>query len=211
MFGRIAGLPSDGVPYPLFALAGLLPWQLFSTALSGSANSVVSSAGLLTKVYFPRLILPLSTIIVALADLGISFGILLLMMLFYRFAPDWRIVFLPAFVALGVLAAVGPALLMSAMNVKYRDFRYVIPFVVQLGLYVSPVGFTSAIVSPRWRLAYSINPMVGVIDGFRWCLLHGQAKLYIPGFLVSLGITAAFLWIGIRYFRESEKTFADVV
>lgn len=212
LFGRLAKMPSDGdTPYPLLVFAGMLPWFLFSTILSEASNSLVGNANLIGKVYFPRLIVPAASIVVALVDAAITFVLLLLMMVWFRFLPDWRIVFLPAFVLLAVLASLGPALLMTAMNVKYRDFRYIIPFVLQFGLYVSPVGFSSATVPDRWRLLYSLNPAVGVIDGFRWCLLGGQAQLYWPGFLASLGVVAAFLWAGIAYFRHTERSFADLL
>ena len=210
-FGRLAGVPSDGLPYPVFAFCALLPWQLFAHALTESSNSLVGSQNLITKVYFPRLIVPTATIVVALVDFLISFCILVLLMVWYRFMPDWRILLLPLFVLLAFCASVGPALWIAALNVKYRDFRYVIPFVVQLGLYVSPVGFSSSVVPEQWRLLYSLNPMVGVIDGFRWCILGGQSELYGPGLAVSIVVTAFFLWFGIHQFRKMEKSFADVV
>lgn len=212
LFGRLARMPSDGdAPYPVMVFAGMLPWFLFSTILSEASNSLVSNANLIGKVYFPRLIVPAASIVVALVDAAVTFVLLLLLMLWFGFLPDWRIAFLPAFVLLAVLASLGPALLMTAMNVKYRDFRYIIPFVLQFGLYVSPVGFSSAAVPEQWRLLYSLNPVVGVIDGFRWCLLGGQAQLYMPGFLASLGVVAAFLWAGIAYFRRTERSFADLL
>lgn len=212
LFGRLAKMPSDGdAPYPVMVFAGMLPWFLFSTILSEASNSLVSNANLIGKVYFPRLIVPAASIVVALVDAAVTFVLLLLLMLWFGFLPDWRIAFLPAFVLLAVLASLGPALLMTAMNVKYRDFRYIIPFVLQFGLYVSPVGFSSAAVPEKWRLLYSLNPVVGVIDGFRWCLLGGQAQLYMPGFLASLGVVAAFLWAGIAYFRRTERSFADLL
>jgi lipopolysaccharide transport system permease protein len=172
---------------------------------------MVGNANLIGKVYFPRLIVPAATIAVALVDFAITFVLMLLMMVYFRFMPDWRILFLPFFILLAVLASLGPALLMTAMNVKYRDFRYVIPFVLQFGLYVSPVGFASKAVPAQWRLLYNLNPAVGVIDGFRWCLLGGQAQLYMPGFLASLVVVAALLWIGVAYFRKTERTFADLL
>ncbi len=212
VFGRIAKLPTDGAtPYPILVFAGMLPWFLFSTILSDASASLVGNANLIGKVYFPRLIVPAATIAVALVDFAISFAMLLALMIWFRFAPDWRILLLPAFVLLAVLASLGPALLMTAMNVKYRDFRYVIPFVLQFGLYVSPVGFSTKVVPAQWRLLYSLNPAVGVIDGFRWCLLGGQAHLYLPGFALSLAVVAAFLWAGVAYFRRTERTFADLL
>jgi lipopolysaccharide transport system permease protein len=212
IFSRLAKMPSDGsAPYPVMVFAGMLPWFLFSTILSDASNSLVSNSNLIGKVYFPRLIVPAATIAVALADFAISFVILAAMMVWFHFLPDWRVVFLPAFLLLGVLASLGPALLLTAMNVKYRDFRFIIPFVLQFGLYVSPVGFSSKVVPDRWRLLYSLNPAVGAIDGFRWSLLGGEAQLYWPGFLASLGVVAAFLWLGVWYFRKTERTFADLL
>jgi lipopolysaccharide transport system permease protein len=212
IFGEIAKLPTEGAaPYPIMVFAGMLPWALFSAILSEGSNSLVTNANLIGKVYFPRLIVPASTVVVALVDFAITLVLLAVMMLIFQFAPDWRIIFLPGFVILAVLAALGPALLMTAMNVKYRDFRYIIPFVLQFGLYVSPVGFASSVIPEQWRLLYSLNPIVGVVDGFRWCLLGGQSELYWPGFLASLVMVALFLWWGIAYFRKTEKTFADLI
>jgi lipopolysaccharide transport system permease protein len=212
VFGRLARMPTEGdAPYPLLVFAGMLPWFLFSTILSDASSSLVSNANLIGKVYFPRLIVPAATIVVALVDFAITFALMLLMMAYFRFMPDWRLVFLPAFILLAVLASLGPALWMTAMNVKYRDFRYVIPFVLQFGLYVSPVGFASKAVPAQWRLLYSLNPAVGVIDGFRWCVLGGRAQLYLPGFAASLAVVAAFLWLGVAYFRKTERTFADLL
>ena len=212
IFSRVAKLPSDGgAPYPVMVFAGMLPWFLFSTILSEASNSLVTNANLIGKVYFPRLIVPCATVAVALVDFGITLVMLAGMMAIYRVVPDWRILFLPAFIILAVLASLGPALWMTAMNVKYRDFRYLIPFVLQFGLYVAPVGFSSRVVPAEWRLLYSLNPVVGVIDGFRWCLLGGRADLYWPGFLGSVAVVFALLWIGIAYFRKTERTFADLL
>jgi lipopolysaccharide transport system permease protein len=212
LFGQLAKFPSDGkAPYALMVLAGLLPWSFFSTALADASNSLVSNANLISKVYFPRLIVPIATVMVAFVDFLISFGILLGLMIWYSFAPGWQVLLLPAFVAIAIFASLGIGLWMTALNVKYRDFRYVIPFIVQLGLYVSPVGFSSSIIPEKWRLLYSLNPMVGVIDGFRWCLLGGQSQLYLPGLGLSLCVTAYFLWLGIRQFRKLERSFADLI
>ena len=212
IFGRVAKLPSEGAaPYPLMVTVGALVWTLFSTILSEASASLVINSNLIGKVYFPRLIVPSATVVVAMADAGITLVLLFGLMAFYGFAPDWRIIFLPLFALLTVLAALGPALLMAAMNVKYRDFRYVIPFVIQFGAYVSPVGYTSNVVPADLRLLYSLNPVVGAIDGMRWCLLHGEATLYLPGFFASLGVVAMFLWLGVVYFRATERTFADLV
>lgn len=212
VFGRIANLPSDGVtPYPLMVFAGMLPWTFFSTGLSEASSSLVGNANLITKVYFPRLIVPTASIVVAFVDFLVSFAILVGMLVWYRFAPGWEIALLPAFVVFAFAASIGPALWITALNVKYRDFRYVIPFIIQLGLYVSPVGFSSHVVPPHWRLLYSVNPMVGVIDGFRWCILGGESDLYLSGLAVSTGVAAFLLWFGIRRFRRTEASFADLI
>jgi len=212
IFGRIAHLPADGTaPYPLMVFAGILPWTFFSSGLSEASNSLINNANLISKVYFPRLIVPTATVVVAFVDFLISFFILILLMAWYQFLPDWRMLILPAFVLLAFFASIGPALWITALNVKYRDFRYVIPFIVQFGLYVSPVGFSSNVVPEQWRLLYSLNPMVGVIDGFRWCILGGQSEFYVPGLLMSVGVTAFFLWFGIQRFRKMEKSFADMI
>lgn len=212
VFGRIAKLPSEGgAPYSVMVFAAMLPWFLFSTILGEASNSLISSANLISKVYFPRIIIPSASAVVALLDFTINLAILLGLMLWYGALPGWRIIFLPGFVALATLTSLGPALLITALNVKYRDFRYIVPFVVQLGLYVSPVGFSSAIVPANWRLWYSLNPMVGVIDGFRWCLLGRDSALDPTGFLLSLGVVALFLWGGVVYFRRTERSFADLI
>jgi len=212
IFGSIAGLPADGnAPYALMVFAGILPWTFFSTGLSEASNSMINNANLISKVYFPRLIVPIATIVVAFVDFLISFGILLLLMGWYRYMPAWRIVALPVFVSLAIFATIGPSLWIASLNVKYRDFRYVIPFIVQFGLYISPVGFSSSVVPERWRLLYSLNPMVGVIDGFRWCILGGQSTLYPTELLVSIAVIAFFLWFGVRQFRNMEKSFADLI
>jgi len=212
IFGSVAGLPSDGAtPYALMVFAGMLPWTLFSTALSDASNSLVSNANLISKVYFPRMIVPLATIVASLMDFLISFLILILMMMFYQYWSGWQILMLPVFVLLALLASLGPSLWIASLNVKYRDFRYIIPFIVQFGLYVSPVGFSSGVVPEEWRFLYSLNPMVGVIDGFRWCVLGGGSPIYWPGFWLSLVVVGFFLWLGIRTFRKTERTFADII
>jgi lipopolysaccharide transport system permease protein len=212
IFGRIAQLPTDGnAPYALMVFAGILPWTFFSTGLSEASNSLINNTNLISKVYFPRLIVPIATVVVAFVDFLISFCILLVLMGWYRFVPDWRMLVLPVLVLLAFFASVGPSLWIASLNVKYRDFRYVIPFIVQFGLYVSPVGFSSSVVSDQWRLLYSLNPMVGIIDGFRWCILRGQGELYPPGLLASVAVTAFFLWFGVRQFRRTEKSFADLI
>jgi lipopolysaccharide transport system permease protein len=212
IFGRIAKLPSDGsAPYPLMVFAGMLPWTFFATGLSEASNSLVNNANLISKVYFPRLIVPTATVVVAFVDFLITFSILIVLLAWYRFVPDWRILFLPAFILLAFLASIGPSLWITALNVKFRDFRYVIPFIAQFGLYVSPVGFSSSVVPQEWRLIYSLNPMVGVIDGFRWCILGGQSEIYLPGQAVSVSVAGFFLWFGIHRFRKMERSFADLI
>jgi lipopolysaccharide transport system permease protein len=212
VFGRLAKLPSEGAaPYPIMVLAGLLPWTLFSTVMAEGSNSLVSNANLISKVYFPRIIVPASSAVVALVEFAINLALLIALMLWYGYAPSWRIVLLPPLVALAILASLGPALLITALNVEYRDFRYIIPFIVQFGLYLSPVGFSSEVVPATWRFWYSLNPVVGVIDGFRWCVLGGESRIYAPGFLLSLVVVTLFLWFGVVYFRRTERTFADLI
>ena len=212
IFGRVAKLPSDGAaPYALMVFAGLLPWSLFSAALTGAAESMVSNANLIGKVYFPRIIVPAATLVTALIDFLLSLVILAAMMAWYEFLPGWQILLLPVFVALALLASLGPGLWVTALNIKYRDFRVVIPFLVQIGLYVSPVGFSSTVVPEDWRWLYSLNPLVGIIDGFRWCILGGESGIYWPGFGTSLVVVVFFLWLGVRRFRATERTFADLI
>ena len=211
VFSKLAKLPSDGVPYPILVFAALLPWQFFANAFTEAGNSLITNANMISKVYFPRLVVPTSAVIVSFVDFLISGIILVGLMLWYGFAPDWRVFTLPLFIFIAFVAAMGAGLWTAALNVKYRDFRYIIPFVVQFGLYVSPVGFSSAIVPEQWRLLYSLNPMVGVIDGFRWAILGGNSQLYWPGFLLSLFLVIVMLITGIFYFRKTEKTFADVI
>ena len=211
IFGRIAGLPSNGIPYALMVFAAMLPWSLFSTALGEASNSLIGNERLISKVYFPRLIIPAATVVTAFVDFLISFLILLGLMVYYRFSPGWNMLLLPLFVLMGLLASLGPGLWVTAVNVKYRDFRYVIPFLVQFGLYISPVGFSSNVIPARWRLVYSLNPIVGVIDGFRWSILGLASPIYWPGFALSLMIVACFLWRGIARFRKMERTFADLI
>jgi lipopolysaccharide transport system permease protein len=212
IFGHIAKLPSDGTaPYPLMVFAGMLPWTFFATALSEASNSLINNANLISKVYFPRMIVPTATVVVAFVDFLITFLILLGLMAWYQYPPDWRMLVLPAFVVLAFFASIGPALWITALNVKYRDFRYVIPFIVQFGLYVSPVGFSSGVVPADWRLFYYLNPMVGVIDGFRWCILGGQSQPHLLGLATSICIVAFFLWFGSHRFRKTEKSFADLI
>ncbi|WP_103669583.1 ABC transporter permease [Pseudanabaena sp. BC1403] len=211
VFGQLAKLPDQGVPYPILVFAGMLPWQFFSNALGECSNSLVGNANLISKVYFPRLIVPTSAVIVSFVDFLISGMILLGLMAYYSFVPDWRILTLPIFILIAFAASMGVGLWLAALTVQYRDFRFVVPFIIQFGLYISPVGFSSSIVPQQWRLLYSINPIVGVIDGFRWAILGGEFSLYLPGFILSLVLVFLFLWSGIWYFRKMERTFADVI
>jgi lipopolysaccharide transport system permease protein len=211
VFGRIAKMPSNGIPYPILVFAAMLPWQFFSNALSEASQSLVINNNLISKVYFPRLIIPAGAIITSLVDFLISTALLGILMIWFRFMPDWRLLTLPFFTLLAFLAALGPGLYLTALNVKYRDFRYVIPFIVQFGLFISPVGFSSDVIPEKWRLLYSLNPIVGVIDGFRWAICRGESAIYLPGFALSLLVITASLLLGIWYFRKTEKTFADVI
>ena len=211
VFGSLAKLPSDGAPYPILVFAGMLPWQLFANALADCSNSLINNANLISKVYFPRLIVPVSRAMVSFVDFMISGTILLGLMAWYDFIPSWRIVALPLFVLIAFAASLGGGLWLAALNVQYRDFRYVVPFIIQFGLYISPVGFSSNIVPEQWRLLYSLNPMVGVIDGFRWAILGGETNLYGMGFTLSVGLVLLLFASGIWYFRRMERTFADVI
>ena len=212
VFGQIANLPSEGAaPYPVMVFAGMLPWFLFATILGDASNSLVANTQLVGKVYFPRLIIPSSSAVVALVDFTVSLFLLAGIMVWFGFWPTPRILLLPLFVVMAVLASLGPAYLLTALNVKYRDFRFLVPFILQFGLFLSPVGFSSSVVPDEWRFLYSLNPMVGVIDGFRWCILGGESAIYWPGFALSLLVVAVFLWLGIRYFRKTERSFADLL
>ena len=211
VFGQLAKLPSEGVPYPILVFSAMLPWQFFSNSLSECSNSLIGNANLLSKVYFPRLIVPTSAIVVSFVDFMISGIILLGLMAWYNFVPGWRILTLPLFISIAFAASMGAGLWLASLNVQYRDFRFIVPFIVQFGLYISPVGFSSTIVPEKWRFLYSLNPMVGVIDGFRWAILGGNSQLYLPGFMLSMGLVILLLVSGIWYFRKMERTFADVV
>lgn len=212
IFNRVAKLPAPGdVPYPLLVMAGTLPWQFFATALAESSNSLVANHNLVSKIYFPRLIIPASSIITSFVDFLITLGLMALMMLWYGFAPDWRLLALPLFMALAFGVALGAGLWFCALNVKYRDFRYIIPFIVQFGFFFSPVGYPSSAVPETWRALYAFNPMVGVIDGCRWALLRGETGLWWPGVQICALLMLTFCWSGIRHFRRVERTFADVI
>jgi lipopolysaccharide transport system permease protein len=211
VFGNFAKLPSEGVPYPILVFSAMLPWQFFSNALSECSNSLITNSNLISKVYFPRLIVPVSSIVVSFVDFMVSGIILLGLMAYYAYVPSWRILMLPVFIAIAFAASIGAGLFFASLNVKYRDFRFIVPFVVQVGFYISPVGYSSSLVPEKYRFLYSLNPMVGVIDGFRWSILGGASKLYLPGFALSLGLVLLMLVIGIVYFRKMERTFADVI
>ena len=211
LFSKVCKLPSGGAPYAILVLTAMLPWQFFSNALAEASNSLVSNSNLVSKIYFPRLVVPASAVITSLVDFLIAGVFLVVLMIWYQFAPNWRVLLVPVFTLMAFGAAMGAGLWLAALNVKYRDFRYVVPFIVQFGMYVSPVGFSSDVVPTEWRLLYSLNPMVGVIDGFRWAILGGTTELYWPGFALSLASIAALLFTGIQYFRRTEQSFADVI
>jgi lipopolysaccharide transport system permease protein len=211
VFGKFGKMPSGGVPYALLVFCGMLPWQFFANALTESGNSLVSNSNLISKIYFPRLIIPASSVITSLVDFLISAVFLVVLMIWYRFVPPATIVFLPLFVLLAFATSFGSGLWISALMVEYRDFRFIVPFVVQFGLYISPVGFLSSVVPDGFRFLYSLNPMVGVIDGFRWCLLGGQHSMYWPGLALSVVSVASLAATGVWYFRRMERTFADVI
>ena len=208
-FGRLAGVPSDGIPYPIFAYCGLVPWQLFAYALTQSSNRIIEDAGVITKVYFPRLIVPLASVIAGLVDFAIAFGVLAAMMFYYGVTPGWAMLTLPLFTLLALMAALAVGLWLSALNVRYRDVRYTIPFLTQLWLFVTPVAYSSSLVPLKWQALYGINPMAGVVNGFRWALL-GKTP---PGpiLFVSVAATAVLLIGGLYFFRRMERSFADII
>ena len=209
VFGRLAGMPSGDVPYPILVLSGMLPWQFFATAVAECGNSLVNNAALISKIYFPRLTVPVATVIASVVDLLISGVLLAAIMAWYQIVPGPRLLLLPMFVVIALGTTLGAGLWVSALAVAFRDVRFVVPFALQLGLYISPVGFSSDVVPDEWRLAYSLNPLVGVIDGFRWATLPGAPAPYWPGVLLSIAIAAALLSTGLRYFRHTERTVAD--
>lgn len=215
IFGKVAKLPSGNVPYPVLVFIGMLPWQFFATALTESSNSLVANNNLISKVYFPRLIVPSSSVITCLVDFGITCVLLAVLMAIYGVVPSWQVVMLPFFVLLAFFAAFGFGLWFAALNVEYRDFRYIVPFIVQFGIYVSPVGLASDVVIEKFpeslRWVYSLNPLVGVIDGFRWCLLGEAQPLDWNRVLISAGLILFVSWSGLRYFRKTERSFADVI
>lgn len=216
VFGKVAGLQADaGAPYPILVFAGMLPWQFFANAVSTSGQSLVGNASLVSKVYFPRMIIPASSVVVSLADLLISFNILAVMMIVYRLLPNWHLFSLPLFLFMAFFTSLGPGLFITALNVRYRDFRFVLPFIIQFGLYLCPVGFSSSVIRQKLGdsiyLLYCINPMVGVIDGFRWAILGDAAKIFWPGFALSILVSGLLLAGGVWYFRRTERTFADII
>ncbi len=211
IFGKLASLPCGGAPYPVLVFTALLPWQLFASALSDSGSSLIANSHLVSKVYFPRIIIPVSSIAVSVIDFMASCAVMAGLMVWYGYIPSKNIIYLPIFFSLVCALAIGLGAWLAALNVRYRDFRLIIPFIVQLGLYISPVGFSSAVIPEMWRLVYASNPMVGVIDGFRWCIIGGENSFNCNSFVVSILITGIILWGGLRYFRSAEKSFADVI
>ena len=209
-FGRLAGVPSDGIPYPVFSFAALLPWQLFARALTESSNSLVGNQGLITKVYFPRLVIPMSAVLAGLVDFAISFVVLLIMMVYYGIIPNIHILTLPLFLLLAIATALAVGLWLSALNVIYRDVRHTIPFLVQFWLFLTPIAYPTSLVPEHWRTLYGLNPMVGVVEGFRWALLGKEGGVG-PVVLASALVVAVLLVGGLFYFRRMEKTFADVI
>lgn len=211
VFGKFAKLPSDGIPYPVLVYAAMLPWHFFVNSLSECSNSLVENANLLSKVYFPRMLVPASSVVVSLVDFLISLVILTGLMIWYHVTPTWKLVTIPVFFSMALIAALGFGLFLSALNVKYRDFRYVVPFIIQFGLFISPIGFSSTVVPENWRIFYSLNPMVGIIDGFRWAIIGTRVELYWPGLALSVVIVMIVLLFGVYYFRKTERFFADII
>lgn len=211
IFGKIADLPSEGMPYPIFVLAAMLPWTFFSTAFSNAGNSLVNNIALIGKIYFPRMIIPAASIIVAVVDLLISFVLLIILMFWYNFSPTWHILTLPLFLLIGFFAAFGSGLFIAALNVRYRDFRIIIPFIIQLGLYASPVAFSTTLIPEKYQIFYYLNPMVAVIDGFRWAVSGGRTALNMTEIYISIAIVVFLCILGVMYFRKTEKTFADLI
>ena len=211
VFGKIAKLPAENAPYPILVFAAMLPWQFFANSLTECSNSLIRNSNLISKIYFPRLIVPSSAVVVSFVDFLISGIILLALMAWYNFVPDWRILTLPFWMAIAFAASLGAGLWLATLNVQYRDFRHLVPFIVQFGLYISPVGFSSSIIPQKWQLLYSLNPMVGVIDGFRWAIIGGESRLYLPGLTLSIAFVLLLLFSGVWFFRKMERTFADVI
>lgn len=211
VFGYIAKLPDNGVPYPLLVFSALIPWQFFISSFSDAGNSLLANSGMINKVYFPRILLPASSVLVNLIDFLIALVMLIGLMIYFNYLPGIKMLLLPFFILLALTGAYGAGLLVAALNVKYRDFRIIIPLVAQFGLYISPVGFSSSIVPEKYRMLYSLNPMVGVIDGFRWAILGAENKINLQSILLSVIVSLLLLLAGIKYFRKAEKTFADII
>jgi lipopolysaccharide transport system permease protein len=211
VFRRLVGIERGSVPEPILVLAAVLPWQFFSAALSESSSSLISNSNLISKIYFPRLIVPCVPVATGLVDFLITLGMLALLMLWYGFLPSWQLLALPLFVLLTAGLSLGLGLLLAALNVQFRDFRYIVPFIVQFGIFISPIAFTTASVPEGWRMWYALNPLVGIIDGFRWSLLAGHAPLDIGAVAISMIVTALFLLLGVWYFRRTERGFADII
>lgn len=211
VFGRIAKLPSEGAPYALLVFSGMVPWFFFASSVSESSGSLVANANLLSKVYFPRILIPASSVLVAAVDFLIAMLLLVLLMLFFNVPPSWRLLSLPVFLLVALAAALGLGLCFSALNIRYRDFQFIVPFLLQLGIYVSPIGFSSSVVSEEWRLMYALNPMVGVIEGFRWAVLGGNFGIRWDVLAVSGCVAVLLLYIGVIFFRRFERGIADVI
>ncbi len=214
LFSKMANFGTEGVPPALWIFAAMLPWQFFSVSLAAAGQSLVTNSNLISKVYFPRMIVPAGAVVTAMVDLLITLGVFLLMMAWFHYTPTWRFIAIPFLMILAFLTALGPGLLITALNVKYRDFRYIIPFIIQIGIYISPVPYGSTMIRqrfPEWVWLYSLNPMVGVIDGFRWALLGGRGGLSLPSFMLSVAMTAFLAFLGVWYFRKTERTFADII
>jgi len=210
VFGRFANLPSDGVPYPLFTLTALLPWLYFAKALTGSSESLVAASNMIKKVYFPRVIIPLSRTLSGLVDFAITFLVLAVLLVWYGVMPGWQVVFLPLMILVAMITALGLGLWLTALNVKYRDIGVMVPFLVQIWMYASPIAYSASIVPEKWQWLYSLNPIVGVVEGFRWALLGKQMPMVEPIF-VSLSLVVVLFLSGLMYFRRTERSFADVV
>jgi lipopolysaccharide transport system permease protein len=211
IFGKVAKLPSDGEsPYVLLVLAGMLPWTFFSTAISDASSSLIQNANLISKVYFPRLIVPAATLAVALVDFLVGMSVMVCLYAWLGYLPPLKIFLLPFFVLLALFVSMGPSFWLASLNVRFRDFRYIVPFITQFGLYVSPVGYSSTVFDGEFRLLLTLNPIVGVIDGFRWCLLH-ESPFRLDSFIVTLFVSAGLLAIGTSRFRRMEKQFADII
>ena len=210
LFGKVLNLENQtDIPYPLIVFAGLLPWQFFSSSVQQISDSLVQNANLIAKVYFPRLIIPLSSMVTSFVDFLISAFMLVMLMIWFQYTPDYKVLYLPVFVLVFLMFSFGMGLFIATLNVTYRDFRYIIPFVIQLGFYISPVGFDLAVIPEQWRLLYSLNPLVGIIEGFRFCLLSDPTTLYWPSIYISVLMSVTFMCLGLKTFQTMERNFAD--